>query len=385
VRICVVTTAGHGLGGMQRHTHDLVRGLVAAGHEVHVFCPRGETPPDAYGATWVQLDATGPFTRGAWLRESADAVERAHRSHPYDVVHGEGSSGLGLVIRGLHRSVPLVEMFHSVYTGLARAAAVRMVLRPHPAHIAREARYLAGLSAKHFRRGNWHRFRGCDVIVPSDHQIRDTIASHLVRRGRLHVVRNGIDSALWSPRPRRARPRPLLVAGGRLDRNKAFDVLLRALPGVEADLVLSGDGPELDPLRLLARRLGVGDRVTFVGRLPLDELVQLVASADAYLFPSLEYEASGLAFLEAMSVGVPVVAARQGATEEAIDRPGENGLLVPRARPEALAAALRSLLADEATVRRIGAAGRQRILSAYTLDDMIRRTVAVYERAAGDR
>jgi glycosyltransferase involved in cell wall biosynthesis len=60
-------------------------------------------------------------------------------------------------------------------------------------------------------------------------------------------------------------------------------------------------------------------------------------------------------------------------------------LLVPRARPEALAAALRSLLADEATVRRIGAAGRQRILSAYTLDDMIRRTVAVYERAAGDR
>ena len=113
------------------------------------------------------------------------------------------------------------------------------------------------------------------------------------------------------------------------------------------------------------------------------ELVRLVASADVYLFPTLEYEASGLALLEAMSAGVPVVAARQGATAEAIDRPGENGVLAPPGDPAALARALNALLADEGLRLRMGAAARERILGAYTLERMVRETAAVYELAAG--
>jgi MMP alpha-(1->4)-mannosyltransferase len=382
MRICILTTAGHGLGGMQRHTHDLVRGLVAVDHEVDVICPKGETARDAYGARWLYVDTPGTFTDASWLRQSADAFERAHRERRYDVVHGEGSSGLGLVLRGLHQSVPLVEMFHSVFSGLARASLHRVVTKRTPLAVAREGRYLARLSRKHFRRGNWYRFRPCEIIVPSYQQIRDTILSHMVQRDRLHVVRNGVDTTQWSPRPREARPRPLVVAGGRLYRNKGFDVAVRAMPAVDADLVLTGAGRELEPLKRLAREVGVDDRITFAGKLPLDELVDLVASADAYVFPTLEYEASGLALLEAMSAGVPVVAARQGATIEAIDRPGMNGILVPRGKTEPLATALQKLLRNEALRERMGRAARDRILSAYTLELMVERTVCVYETAA---
>jgi glycosyltransferase involved in cell wall biosynthesis len=382
VRICVLTTAGHGLGGMQRHTHDLVRGLVAVGHDVDVICPAGDTPRDAYGGSWRYVDAYGSYTDRFWLRESADEFERAHRERRYDVVHGEGSSGLGFVLRGLHREVPLVEMFHSVFSGLARASLRRALIRRSPLGVAREGRYLLGLSSRHFRRGNWYRFRPCEIIVPSYQQVRDTVVSHLVRRARVHVVLNGVDADRWSPIERGRRSRPLVVAGGRFDRNKALDVAIRAMRQVDAELVLTGDGKERTPLQELARRVGVADRVTFVGKLPLDELVQVVASADAYLFPTLEYEASGLALLEAMSAGVPVIAAEQGATSEAIDRPGENGLLVRPASPEAVASALNHLLADDALRARMSVAARERILSAYTLEHMIVGTVAVYERAA---
>ena len=383
MRICVVTTAGHGLGGMQRHTHDLVRGLVAGGHEVEIICPAGDTPRDAYGARWRHVDAEPRFEHGSWLRASADEFERAQRERRFDVVHGEGSGGLGLVLRGVHGTVPLVEMFHSVFSGLAGASIRRAWIRRTPRSVAREGRYLAGLSARHFRHGNWYRFRPCTIIVPSYQQVRDTVASHLVVRERVHVVRNGIDTDLWSPAGRTPRSRPLIVAGGRLDPNKSFDTAVRALRGIDAELVLTGEGRELERLRRLAAELGDDGRITFAGSLPLPELVRLVASADVYLFPTLEYEASGLALLEAMSAGVPVVAARQGATAEAIDRPGENGVLAPPGDPAALARALNALLADEGLRLRMGAAARERILGAYTLERMVRETAAVYELAAG--
>jgi glycosyltransferase involved in cell wall biosynthesis len=370
---------------MQRHTHDLVRGLVAVGHEVEVICPLGETARDAHGARWRHVDARGRFEDESWLRRSADEFETAQGERRFDVVHGEGSSGLGLVLRGLHNSVPLVEMFHSVFSGLARASVRRMLLRRRPVAIAREGRYLVHLSSRHFRRGNWYRFRPCEIIVPSYQQVRDTVISHALRRDRVHVVRNGVDSGLWSPRPRGTRLRPLVVAGGRLDPNKGFDTAIRALREIDADLTLTGDGEQLGPLKRLARKVGAADRVTFAGNLPLPELVGVVASADAYVFPTLEYEASGLALLEAMSAGVPVIAARQGATSEAINKPGENGMLVAPGSPQALAAALRTLLANYGLRERMGLAARERILSAYTLDRMVDETVAVYEIAAGGR
>src|SRR3954469_23433128 len=116
MRICVLTTVAHGVGGMQRHTHELVRGLVDAGHDVEVVAPAHPSlAGDAYGARWRLLDAPPDFVDRVWQARSAAEVERAHAERPFDVVHGEGSAALGLVRRGLHRRIPLVVEFHGNY------------------------------------------------------------------------------------------------------------------------------------------------------------------------------------------------------------------------------------------------------------------------------
>ncbi|MFC0407828.1 glycosyltransferase [Roseomonas elaeocarpi] len=149
---------------------------------------------------------------------------------------------------------------------------------------------------------------------------------------------------------------PVLLAMGRLHRNKGFDTLLRALPRVPgAQLILAGEGPERAALEALARELGVADRTHFLGW--RTDAGALLARADVFVCSS-RHEPLGNIVLEAFSARRPVVAcASQGPRELIQD--GENGLLVPTDAPEALAAALSRLLADHALREQLAAAGRR--------------------------
>ena len=393
MHVALITVAPTGVGGMQRHTHDLVGGLAARGHDVEVIAPgaRDLLPErDDNGVRWHTVDVPIRFDRlriqhPAWRRASTAAFERLHARQPFDVVHSESVGALGLLQKGIHRRVPVVINIHGNYLSLVKQSVKRAVITPSRRSVLREGKYTLYTTADWlFSGGEPYRLRPCEVIVPSRQQLRDTVRSHLLVPSRVHVVPNGVDTELWRPRPRHGGTRPLLVAGGRLDPRKGFDVAIRALRGIDADLVITGSGEERERLEALARAEGVEGNVRFAGRLPIPELAELVASCDCYLFPTLEHEASGLVLLEAMSAGIPVIAARQGATAEAIDRPGVNGLLVPGARPQLLAEAIRTLLADPGARERIGAAARERILADNTIDLMVERCVRVYE-IAGDR
>lgn len=400
MRICVVTVVADGVGGMQRHTHDLVRGLVAAGHELEVVCPAGPGIEDGlHGARWHLVPEVRPaadFGGAPWLRDSLAAFRRAHAARPFDVVHAEGSSALALIRAGAvgrRPGPPLVVEFHGNFLGLARAAVQRA--RRSPLHAPREARHLVQLSRQHFVRGNVAGHRPFHAIVPSHQQVEDTRRSHLLRADRVHVVPNGVDARLWQPAAngtaaaREGRSRPLLAASGRLNREKGFDVAIRALAalardGVDAELAVVGDGEERGALAALARSEGVERRVRFTGALSGEALVGAVAAADVYLFPTRRDEAAPLVLPEAMACGLPVVASRIGGIPEVIDRPGVNGILVPPGDEAALAATLRRLLPDREGLRSIGARARERVLAEYTLERMVERTLAVYERAIAD-
>lgn len=384
-----MTVAATGVGGMQRHTHDLAAGLARHGHDVEVISigRAGDLPAiDEAGVRWHLLDVpntygTSPIRHPAWPRAATQHFLAVHSVRPFDVVHSESAGARGLVTAGLHRRVPVVVNIHGTYLALVKQSLRRVAIFRNGRGVVREAKYLAFLTAAYLSGGGPWWARPCDVIVPTHQQRRDTTRDHFLHPERVHVVPNGVDTTLWRPGPRHTGDRPLVVAGGRLDRNKAFDVVIRALRDVDAELVLTGEGDEHDALARLAATMGIADRVRFAGALPLQDLAALVASCDAYVFPTLEYEASGLVLLEAMSAGVPVVAADQGATAEAIDRPGVNGVLVPSGRADALRDALRSLLADAGSRERIGAAARKRILEENTIDLMVERCLAVYETA----
>jgi glycosyltransferase involved in cell wall biosynthesis len=186
---------------------------------------------------------------------------------------------------------------------------------------------------------------------------------------RVECVYHGVDLRRFDGATRRRDSDPLLLAVGRLAPAKGYDVAIRALAlppsrGPAPRLVVVGDGPERPRLEALAREVGVGDRVSFVGELPQQELVGFYARAWLLLAPSRVLgngRRDGIpnVTVEAMAMGVPVLATLAGGLDEAVT-PGETGALVPPDDPAALADALARLLADPAALDRMGERARLR-------------------------
>jgi glycosyltransferase involved in cell wall biosynthesis len=193
---------------------------------------------------------------------------------------------------------------------------------------------------------------GAGTIAVSE-PVAERLAGWGVRR--VAVIPNGVDAAAlaYDPALRRATRARLGLTGkvvgavGRLDPAKRFDVLLRALPALDAELLLVGDGPERGRLEKLAAELGVAPRVRFTGEVA--DVRPLLSAMDAFAAPS-ETETFGLAVLEALAAGLPVaygscpalealpaaaapraVRAGPGALADLLDHPG------PRVPPPAVA------------------------------------------------
>lgn len=164
---------------------------------------------------------------------------------------------------------------------------------------------------------------------------------------------------------------PVAVACGRLYPLKAFDNALEVAARIpDLHLWLVGDGEEEAALRALADRLGLGNRVRFLGW--RNDIPAILAAADLMLFPSRQ-EAFGLVFLEAWHVGLPVVAcASEGARY--LIRPGETGMLAPIGDVDALTQATLSVLRDATLRESIVAGGRARLEKEFTQE----ATVAAY-------
>jgi len=396
MRVCIVTRSAplHAIGGMEDHTRDLATGLVAAGHEVDVLTsrhPDGVAEETNGGVRWLYVDAPGnDFAAAAWRQVSAEAFAAAHGERSYDVVHSEGSSGLELVRRGVQKRTPFVVEFHGNFVGLVKASLKRQANQRSLIAILREQRGLAHLTRRHFTAGNWRIFRDCEVIVPSHQQVADTRIAHLLDRRRMHVVPNGVDTQTFRPRPRaelRASlglPEELLfVCAGRLVSEKGTHHAIRALSQLTGDarLMIVGDGLERPRLEALARELGVEQRVFFAGRQPSERMPEYLAAADVFLFPTEREEAAPLILPQAMSCGLAVVASDRGGIGEVVRGREQAGVLVRPGDVAALTRAMQELSDDESERGELGRRARARIEEEFTLEQMVARTVSVYEAA----
>jgi glycosyltransferase involved in cell wall biosynthesis len=205
-------------------------------------------------------------------------------------------------------------------------------------------------------------------------------------RHRISVVPCGVDLDRFGvDGPREASAAPRLVAACRLVERKGLADAITALaevPGAElhvaggpAASALDAD-PEARRLRALAERLGVADRVVLRGRVEREAMPALLRSADAVVCVPW-YEPFGIVPLEAMACGVPVVASAVGGQTDSVVH-GVTGVHVPPRDPSALAAALRSLLADPERRAELGQAGARRARERYGFDRIARATRDVY-------
>jgi rhamnosyl/mannosyltransferase len=172
----------------------------------------------------------------------------------------------------------------------------------------------------------------------------------------------------------------VVLAIGRLVYYKGYDVLIEAMPHVEAHLVLVGDGPLLSSLEAQAARLGVTHKVTFAGEIANDALGPYYHAADVFALPSVaRSEAFGIVQLEALACGVPVVntSLPSGVPEVSLD--GVTGVTVPPRDARALAAALSRLLDDPQLRANYAVAGRARVARHFTNELMGQRVRRIYE------
>jgi glycosyltransferase involved in cell wall biosynthesis len=175
---------------------------------------------------------------------------------------------------------------------------------------------------------------------------------------------------------------PLVLAIGRLVPYKGFDVLIRAMQSVDAQLILIGTGPQEPQLQSLIDSRNLGHKVKMLGR--VSDLRPYMQAASIFVMPSVtRAEAFGLVQLEAMAAGLPVINTEidSGVPEVSLD--GETGLTVPPGDESSLAEAMQLLLHRPDLREQYGKAAKERVLKEYSVEKMAERTLAVYEEVLG--
>ncbi|WP_273887531.1 glycosyltransferase family 4 protein [Rubrobacter naiadicus] len=324
-----------------RHTLDELSRL---GDEVIVFAPSGG--PERYAGARI-LGVRGipfPMYPQVKLCPPHPGLGRALSEFEPDVVHVVNPVilGPGGVYYARRMGVPLVASYH---TNIATYASL----------------YRLGFLTNFARRA----IRGLHNQANLNLCTSEATAHYLRNEGVRHVRLwpQGVDSRLFSPEKRSVSWRKRLSGGhpedrlllfvGRLAREKGISSLkhvLRELPGVR--LAVVGDGP--DRGRLEQEFSGLP--ATFTGFLHGEDLARAYASADLFLFPSTT-ETLGMAMLEAMASGLPVVAARSGASEEVVEE-GKSGRLYSPKDPSGLVDAVSGILGDEERMRRLRTGAR---------------------------
>ncbi len=234
-----------------------------------------------------------------------------------------------------------------------------------------------------------------DVVASTSHCMAGQVRKIAPGVGDIPVTPFGIELPAFSAVPVLSHmPKDSLVIGTikAMHRLYGIDTLIEAFAGLRRELVacahplaekvslrLVGDGPQTSALQALARRLGVSDRVTFVGRVPHSEVPQELAKLDIYVALSRQ-ESFGVAVLEAGAAGRPVVVSDAEGLAEVV-RDGITGVVVPREDPAAAAAALFGLATDPAMRNALGEAARRHVRDNYAWEHCVEKMLSVYENA----
>ncbi len=334
-------------GGAGTYATAMVRELSACGAEVHVVCP---SPADGQGASTpvvchVIPAGTHPLLRiprfwyGLWRRFPKIMCDAGG----FDAVIGNGFSVLPL--KGSTLPCPLITVMHQSARDVIR------ILRPSRAERIRNIGNELG-AAPLFDPAL---VRHADHLVAVSWYVKQALMRDLgVCGDDITVIPNGLDDkavaltsgdlATLEDKTGTSGRKKLLFVGRPADSRKGLADLIEALPHVGGDAVLlvAGKG-DTDRHARLARSLGVGDAVRFLGFVDEATLSTLYAFCDLFVSSS-HYESFGLTLVEAMSAGKPVVARDVGGTREVVKE--GTGLLVRERSPRAMATAINEALAD---------------------------------------
>lgn len=173
----------------------------------------------------------------------------------------------------------------------------------------------------------------------------------------------------------------IVIFVGKLRYYKGLHFLLEAMKQIDAHLLLIGTGPQRKALEAMCKRLGIEEKVAFLGELSDEEVIRHLYAADLFCLPShLRSEAYGICQIEAMACGLPVVSTNLDTGVPFVNQHEVTGLVVPPASPRHLAEAIRILLEDDTLRREIGERARRRATEEFDSNLMVQRVKTIYEQ-----
>jgi len=357
-------------GGQVTYLTRLAGALTRMGHRVVLGCRPGSVlakrAEEAGCAGHHEFVFRGGLRPSAWIADLA-RVRRYIQTQQPDLIHVNGSQDhwvCALANRLMGRPVCIVRTRHNTYE-------------------VKDSRPNRTLN----RAWTDYQIVVCDVVRRTLAQQRTFDARHMC------TIHNGVDVEQFKPDPearKRAREEfgyenHHVVCGiaARLVEDKGHEFLFKAAAQIkeahpELRLLVLGQGVLEESLRALAEKLGLADRVLFAGF--RDDMAYCTQAFDIGALPSIGCDTSSFSLKEEMAAEKPIVASDYGGLKEIISD-GVDGLVVPTRSVQPLASALRRLLQDPDTRRRMGETGRRRVQREFSIDIFAERTESAYFRA----
>ncbi len=317
----------------------------------------------------VEMEDYPLFEHPPYELALAVALHDAARSHELDVVH-------------MHYAIPHAASAYLARQMLEGRRPLKIVTTLHGTDIT-----LVGLHPSFHEITRFSILHSDGLTAVSGYLRDETVRDFAVPADRIEVIPNFIDVEAWRPGLEPCHRATLAPGGEKIVMHVSnfrsvkrvtdvVDTFAKIVSGVPARLVMVGDGPDRPRAERRATELGIRDEVVFLGK--HQSVQELVACADLFLLPS-ETESFGLAALEAMACGVPVVASRTGGLPEVVDD-GETGFLHDVGDVDAMAATGLRLLTDEALHARTAEAARRAAVDRFSAESIVPRYEALYRR-----
>ncbi len=396
MKICVFTRSlpVHNTGGMELHCWRVACGFAKKGHKVDIFTTsredkeKGEEFPNIR-IHYIEGTRPGRYTF-KWRRDSLREMLKNNRENRFNIIYSESSGALSylkLKKKG-QGEIPVVLRL----PGTALQEAISKINQPFSIGVF-------GGFIKNFM----HFFRDknlypySDALIACSYEVANALKRELnISPKKIYTVLNGVDTTSFNPdldvdplRERLKIPQgvKIILCVSRMKKEKGIHLLIKALKNIQsyekARLLLVGEGRYLNYLKSLAKRLNVNDNTIFLGHIPKEDLPPYYVLADVAVLPTITREGLPHTILEAMACARPVISTDIGGVRTAI-QDGFDGLLIKKGDVRELEAKIGLLLDNPELCKTLGRRAREKVLSQFTEDEMIEKTLAILERHTRD-
>lgn len=368
--------------GAENHLRNLSEQLRNLGCEIHILMPGTKTCTREKNGIFIHSLRSpffGTFGWGIIFSLSATRIiDKICDEYGIDIVHGQSPSSFGYALLR-RRKRPFAVTIHGTSFGEV-ASFFNIPVAKINLKILQDAILVQPLTALLTKM----EYKYADkIIAVSDAVAREAARYYRLPEKKIFVIHSGVNlpTLTEAVEEEQKRGHNILVVG-RLIWRKGINYLIEALPSVVAEysdirLMVVGEGEQKASLEDCAKRLRIEKNVRFLGRVSSKKLHSLYLHADVYVQPSL-YEPLGIAILEAMSMGKPIVASRVGGIPELVTS-GVEGLLVEPGNAFQLGESIKNLFSDPSLRRKCGRNARRKVETEFTWTKAAQQTLNLYE------